>query len=102
MPAVEELDRLAALLRRLGPLAEQQAGELIRAEDWNLLVRAVMETARTMVEAEARAVPPHDHADQVQVGWLDPRLRQMVESGPLGDPAELTRLAAVERAGEQF
>jgi hypothetical protein len=101
MPTVEELDRLAALLRRLGPLSEQQVGELIRAEDWNLLVRAVMETARAMVEAEAPPVPPHDHPDQVQVGWLDPRLRQMVESGPLGDSAELARLAAVERAGEQ-
>jgi hypothetical protein len=101
MAGVEELDRLAAMLRRLRPLAEQQAGELIRAEDWNLLVGAVMETARAMVESEARVVPAHDHPDQVQVGWLDPRLRQLVESGPLGDPAELARLAALERADER-
>lgn len=102
MAGVEELDRLAALLKRLRPLGEQQAGELIRAEDWNLLVGAVIETSRAIVESEVRAVPAHDHPDQVQAGWLDPKLRQLVESGPLGDPAQLTRLSTVERTGDQI
>ena len=98
MPTVEDLERLTALLKRLGPVADQRAGELIRADDWNLVVDAVIETARSLVEAEARGVEPHDHPDQVQIGWLDPRLRQIVEGGPLGDPGAMARVDALERA----
>jgi hypothetical protein len=98
MPTVEELDRLTALLARLAPIADQRPGELIEAGDWNLVVASVIETARVLVEAEARGVEPHSHPDQVQIGWLDPRLRQLIEGGPLTDPKEIARVDALERA----
>jgi len=100
MATVEELDRLRAIVTRLGPLASAQAGELIRAEDWNDAIGALQEVARALVEDREAPVPPHEHPDQVAIGWLDPRLRQLVESGPVGDPAALARVGALERADE--
>jgi hypothetical protein len=98
MATVEELDRLTALLARLGPIGDQRPGELIEADDWNLVVASVIETARVLVEAKARGVEPHSHPDQVQIGWLDPRLRQLIEGGPLADPKQVARVDAIERA----
>src|SRR3954454_8136063 len=98
MPTVEELDRLTALLTQLTPLAAQQPGELVRAADWNKVVGTLVEVVRSLVDDRDRPVPPHEHADQVAVGWLHPRLRQLVEQGPLGDPAAVTRVDALERA----
>ena len=102
MPTVEEIDRLTALLKRLTPLADQQPGEIIQAQDWNVLTDAVMEVARALVEESAAGVPPHEHPDQVSLGWLDPRLRTLVEKGPIGDPAALARVDALERADAGF
>ncbi|HXG24644.1 MAG TPA: hypothetical protein VNJ09_08835 [Chthonomonadales bacterium] len=98
MPTVAELERLRALLERLTPLADVQRGELIRAQDWNIVVGALIELARAVVTQEREAaVPPHEHPDQVTTGWLDPRLRSLIERGPLADPAAVTRLQDVER-----
>jgi hypothetical protein len=102
MPTVEEIDRLTALLARLGPLGETQPGELILAEDWNTVVDVLVEVARALVEDQERPVRPHDHPDQVQLGWLDPRLRQVVEGGPLADPANTARVDSLERADERL
>src|SRR5918992_886787 len=102
MPTVEEIDRLTALLARLGPLADAQTGELIRAEDWNTVVDVLVEVARALIEDQERPVRPHDHPDQVQLGWLDPRLRQVVEGGPLADPANIARVDSLERADERL
>ncbi|HSD79196.1 MAG TPA: hypothetical protein VLB47_00995, partial [Solirubrobacteraceae bacterium] len=98
MATVEELDRLTALLARLTPLAAQQPGELVRAADWNTVVGTLIEVVGTLVHDQDQPVKPHDHPDQVAVGWLDPRLRQLVEQGPLGDPAAVARVDALERA----
>ena len=98
MATVEELERLTALLKRLGPLADQRPGELIEAADWNLLVASVVETARVLVEDKPAVVELHSHPDQVQIGWLDPRLRQLIEGGPLNDPKQVARVEALERA----
>lgn len=98
MPTVAELERLRALLERLTPLADVQRGELIRAQDWNIVVGALIELARALVTEERKAVvPPHEHPDQVTTGWLDPRLRSLIERGPLADPAAVARLQDVER-----
>lgn len=102
MPTVEEVDRLTALLTRLTPLGDQHIGDLITAQDWNTLVSAVIEVARALVDESTSAVPPHEHPDQVALGWLDPRLRTLVENGPVGDPAAIARVDALERGGTRL
>lgn len=98
MPTVADLERLKALTERLTPLGSAAQGELIRAEDWNTLVGAVGELARVILAEDRQAtVPPHEHADQVTAGWLDPRLRALVERGPLSDPSAEARLQALEQ-----
>ena len=98
MPTVAELERLQALLGRLEPLARKQRGQLIEAADWNALVDALLEVTRIAASSGATtAVPPHDHPDQVAVGWLDPRLRQLVTSGGLADPAAEGELGKLRR-----
>jgi hypothetical protein len=98
MPTAADLERLQALLTRLTPLTTTQRGMLIRAEDWNTVVGAVIEVARTVLsESAADTVAPHDHADQVQLSWLDGRLRGLLTGGPLTDPPALARVADLER-----
>jgi hypothetical protein len=103
MPTVAELERLRALVDRLTPVASVERGELIRAEDWNAVVGAVLEVAGAVLGEERPDVPPpHEHPDQVSAGWLAPSLRTVMEGGPLADPAATARLAAVERALAQL
>ena len=99
MATVNQLERLKALVDRLLPLADRARGEVIAADDWNTLVGAALETARAVVgEGTDTSVPPHEHLDQVTLAWLDPRLRAMIERGPLADPAATSRVSAVERS----
>ena len=99
MPTVGELERLSALVARLTPLSAQERGDLITADDWNLLVGAVLEVARAVVDRDGEAaVAPHDHPGQVSLGWLDPKLRSLVERGGLQDPEGSVRLTGAERA----
>lgn len=99
MPTAAQLDRLRALLGQLTPLANVQRGELIRAQDWNEVVRVLVELTRTVLteEPQPATIPAHEHPDQVKITWLDPGLRAMVERGPLSDPAAGARLGDVER-----
>jgi hypothetical protein len=98
MPTVAELQRLDALVRTLTPLTRVQAGALIRAQDWNAVVGALIEVARAILaEAKEPVVPHHEHAEQVTLGWLDPRLRGLLERGPLADPAAAARLSDFDR-----
>ncbi|HLF78902.1 MAG TPA: hypothetical protein VJB57_15595 [Dehalococcoidia bacterium] len=98
MPTVAELERLQAILSRLAPLTNVQRGELIRAQDWNAVVGALLEVAQAVLAEERdKEPPPHEHADQVTPSWLDPRLRTLIERGPLADADNLARLAEVER-----
>ncbi|HEY1178246.1 MAG TPA: hypothetical protein VGF17_18985, partial [Phytomonospora sp.] len=98
MTTSADLDRLQALLTRLTPVADRQRGEVIRADDWNLVVGSLIELARAVLaEAASTTVPEHEHTDQVQLSWLDGRLRTLLQAGPLADPAALTRLSTVER-----
>lgn len=103
MPTVAELERLEALLSQLTPLTQVQRGEPVRAQDWNTVVGALIEVARAILAEERERIPlPHTHADQVTVGWLDPRLRTLMERGPLADLAAVARVAALERYVERL
>lgn len=94
MPTVADLDKLHALIDQLLPLTTIQRGELIRAQDWNTVVSALIEVARaTLSEDTTTTVPPHEHPDQVAPGWLTPSLRSLIERGPLADPAADARLS---------
>ena len=99
MPTVGELERLSALVKRLTPLSSRTQGDLITADDWNLVVGALLEVARAVVDAETDdSVPPHDHPGQVSLGWLDPKTRALVERGGLQDPEGSIRLTGAEQA----
>ncbi len=98
MPTVADLERLNALTTRLVPLGGAAQGEVIKAEDWNTLVNALVEIGRVVLGEDHEVIPaPHEHPDQVTTGWLDPSLRALIERGPLSDPAMETRLQALEQ-----
>ena len=99
MATSAELERLDALTKQLTPLTRTQAGALIRAQDWNAVVGALIDVARAILgsAAEATTVAPHEHTEQVTLGWLDPRLRSLIERGPLADPGAVARLGDVDR-----
>jgi uncharacterized coiled-coil protein SlyX len=98
MPTVADLQRLDALTTRLTPLTRMAQGTLIRAEDWNAVVGALVEVARSVLaSAREEVVPPHDHPEAVSLAWLDPRVRSLIERGPGGDASIEARLAAIER-----
>src|SRR5207253_10059690 len=70
----------------------------IQADDWRALTAAVVDLARaTLGSDHAEAAQPHEHPDQVTVGWLDPGLRTVVQRGPIADPAVEVRIGALER-----
>jgi len=93
-----ELERVAALVKRLTPLTGAARGEPIRADHWNLVVGALVELARaTLTGNAAGGAAPHDHADQVKLGWLEPSLRTLIERGPLADPVKTAELADIGR-----
>ncbi|TDE92441.1 hypothetical protein EXU48_12790 [Occultella glacieicola] len=97
MTTVAEIERLKALVDRLLPLADRRLGDLITADDWNTVVGALLEVARAVVEDEGGEVGPHEHPDQVTLGWLHPQLRALIERGPLDDPVAVARVSALER-----
>lgn len=98
MPTAEDLAQLKTLLNQLLPIAQVQAGELIRADSWNGLVNATMTLARTLLDRASDAtVSAHTHLDQVTADWLAPTLRDQLQRGPLADPAMQSRLLAIEQ-----
>jgi hypothetical protein len=97
MPTVAELDRLQALLNQLIPLTKIQQGDLIKAQDWNTVVGALIEVTRASLSDDASAsIPPHEHPDQVAPGWLTPALRSVVERGSLADPAAVAQIDQIK------
>src|SRR5262245_1523945 len=94
MPTVAELERLRALVERLTPLTQIQRGDLIRAQDWNDVVSALLDVARATLADNAADAPvsAHEHPDQVKMSWLEPSLRALIERGPLSDPAATGKL----------
>ena len=98
MPTPQDLQRLRALLIQLTAIGHAQRGQLIRAEDWNALVAAVTDVAQAVLGVDAApTVPAHEHPDQVTSAWLAPALREVLERGPLSDPAAQQRLLDFEQ-----
>ncbi len=98
MATPAELERLDALVKRLTPLSQAARGELIRAEDWNAIVQAMVELARAVyTKSQLAAVPAHNHFDEVSLAWLDKQLRTLVSGGALKDPVQEGKLNSVER-----
>lgn len=98
MPTVAELERLEALIERLQPLALKQRGELIAAADWNVMIGALIEIGRAALAGDDTAtIPPHEHPDQVGIGWLDPQVRQLLTGGGLKDPTIDLELGKLRR-----
>jgi len=98
MPTPQDLQRLRGLLTQLRAISNVQRGELIRSEDWNSLVAALIDVAQAVLAADgAVTVPAHAHLDQVTSAWLSPQLREIFERGPLADPATQQRLLEFER-----
>ncbi len=99
MATTAELERLTALLARLTAIGDKARGELIRSAEWNELVGTVGELTRTVLgEDHVDVVADHEHSEQVGLGWLDPKLRQLLTEGPLADSAALARLGKLERS----
>lgn len=97
MPTVADLQRLDALVQRLGPLRARR-GEPVEAAAWNAVVEGLVELARAVLaRAEADHAPPHEHLGEVGPGWLTPPLRALLERGPLADPVSEERLREGER-----
>src|SRR5919199_360709 len=97
MPTEAQIDSLKALIDRLAPLGKRSPGDVISSADWDLVVQTLIELAQSTVQVEEEPVKPHDHPDQVSATWLDPKLRTLVEGGPLADPAQVARLGDAER-----
>ena len=74
MASTAQLERVRVLVERLAPLSNAQRGELIRADDWNALVSALVDVARALLDPTAAGVPTHEHIDQVTLAWLHPCL----------------------------
>lgn len=103
MAGVAELDQLQGLLHRLDAIARATPGSVIRADDWNTLVAVVVDIARAaLASSDTEGVAPHEHVEQVSIGWLAPSLRALVERGPLGDPAASARVDALARLSDRL
>jgi len=98
MPTAQDLDTLRALLGKLQTVSSFQPGELIRAADWNTLAGVVAELAQAVLATESTAtVPPHQHLDQVDLTWFTNQVNDLIQRGPLADPATQNRLTALQQ-----
>jgi hypothetical protein len=93
-----DTDKLQGVITRLTPLSAVVSGDLIRAQDWNALVAALVDVARAVLAEVPTSVPAHDHLGQVKNTWLDPALSTVIQRGPLAEPDTVARLGAAERA----
>ena len=102
-PTASELSRLTALINRLLPLADVKRGDLITADNWNQVVGTLIELSQiVLAEGSNTSVLPHQHQDEVKLAWLEPSLRQLIQAGPISDPASKSALTNVERAVERL
>lgn len=101
MPTEAELDRLKGLINALTPQTKRAPGDLIKASDWAVIAQALIDVAQAAVDETVAPVRSHEHPDQVTLGWLDPKLRSLIERGPLSDPSQAAKLAELERRAER-
>src|SRR5215831_540514 len=98
MPTAQDLNTLRTLLAQLQTVSSFQPGDLIRAADWNTLAGVVAQLAQAVLAAEsATTVPPHQHLDQVDLTWFTHQVNDLIQRGPLADPAAQNRLTALEQ-----
>lgn len=105
MAATNQLQRIASLVERLGPIAKKQRGMRIEAEEWNALVdvllgvlqvdRAQEESTRTALE-QRFATKVHDHLGEVGLSWLDADLQSRTGAQQGSIPTR-TALAEMEK-----
>ncbi len=103
MPTAQDLDRLRALLAQLKQVGAVQPGEPILAADWNTLAGVIADLAQAVLAAETVAtVPPHQHLDQVALDWFSQGVRDIIQRGPLADPATQNQLAGITQTLQRF
>jgi hypothetical protein len=96
------LDRIAALVDKLNPVAQKQRGMRIEADDWNTLASVLLgvlqldrlQEQRTGNLLEQRfAAKDHEHLGEVSIAWLDAALQ--AQTGGAAAPVA-TRQALAE------
>ncbi|CAN5762564.1 hypothetical protein BH24ACT5_BH24ACT5_17220 [soil metagenome] len=72
----------ATVARNVAPLAGKSAGEVIRAEDWNVMAAAVSDLARAVAELTQLVSPRgHDHAEIAdKISEVQGNIRRFTES----------------------
>ena len=84
MTVTNQLERIAGLVERLGPIAKKQRGMRIEAEQWNALVDVLLgvlqvdraQEESTQVSLEQRfATKVHEHLGRIGITWLDTDLQ---------------------------
>ncbi|MDB6062012.1 MAG: hypothetical protein JWM78_2115 [Verrucomicrobiaceae bacterium] len=99
-----QLERIAALVEKLDPVANKQRGMRIEADEWNVLIdvlRGILQIDRTQEDSaqtgfEQRfAAIDHTHIGQVDITWLDADLQARL-GGAQGSGSVFTRTALGE------
>ncbi len=72
----------ATVARTVAPIAGKSPGEVIRAEDWNVLATAVVDLAKAVAELTRLAAPRgHDHAEiALKINEVQGNIRRFTES----------------------
>ncbi len=105
MAATNQLERIAKLVERLGPIAQKQRGMRIEADEWNALVDVlfgVLQVDRaqedsTQVALEQRfATKVHEHQGAIGITWLDADLQTRLGSQQGAVPTR-TALAEMDK-----
>jgi hypothetical protein len=105
MAATNQLERIAKLVERLGPITKKQRGMRIEADEWNALVDVLLgvlqvdraQEESTQVALEQRfATKVHEHLGTIGITWLDSDLQTRM-SGQQGAVPTRTALAEMEK-----
>jgi hypothetical protein len=72
----------ATIARTVAPIASKSPGEVIRAEDWNVLAAAVADLARSVAELTQLVSPRgHDHPEIAEkIGEVQGNIRRFIDS----------------------
>lgn len=103
MATTNQLQRIADLTGRLGPLGRKTRGMKIQADEWNTLVdvmRGLLEIDRSQEEIvsialdEKYAAKHHAHPGEISIDWLDASLQARLQDagGSVAVRAELSNM----------
>lgn len=104
MATTLQLERIAALVEKLDPVADKQRGMRIEADEWNVLIdvlRGILQIDRTQEDsaqsnlAQNFSAIDHTHFGQVDITWLDADLQARL-GGQQNQGSVLTRTALGE------